>query len=467
MSIQDLRKKLKPTPVAAMEEQDQQLDKTLGRGNRNNTSDYHKIDNGKNVFRIYPPHDSIDEKTGKPNPFAEPKVVTYIPAMVPERDADGKEIKENGKTKLKLSAKPVFNAKIHGKTDAWGNSVGKDAIEEFIRLTLEKAKVLYPDSEEERKKFCLPIFGQYSKDSSKRVNGIIYQQTWIAYADKIEGEKITFGRLELKKAVKNRLNKIAAIESDNEPLGTDPFTDLDEGRAIVIIYNKDAEKPEDYYTTEIDNSTIDEVVNGRKVKIQKAFPVTDEQLEKFAKVDSLTKIYRNAFTRKDLDIQITGLKMLDDKYKLGVFDTDEFQAILEELVELYPVEESTDEKTEKVQEESEVMTAEKSKDDLPWKDDGTDKDDFDYMNREELKAYIKENSIPIVVRPAALMPDDSIRVAIREYEAAKSVGVEEPQQDSLSTHLGSQPHELETTTKTKPLTAKERLEALKKQQQGS
>lgn len=468
MAISDLRNKLKPTPAAAMAEADAQLDATMGRKGSNYNNEKHSIDVGTNLFKFYPPHEQYDER-GKPNPFAEPVVTTYVPGMILDRDKDGKEQKdEKGNIKLKLGMRPVFNSKVHGKRDANGLPVTKDLIEEFIRLMQEKAKTI--DLEEERKEFMVPVYGRFiNKGNAKNVNGINYAQKWSIYADKIDSQGAAkIAELEVGKAVKNSLNKIAAIESANEPLGTDPFTDLDEGRGVKIVYNNSADKPEDYYTVMLDNSTVSVVLEGgKKANVVKTYPISDENLEKFSKMKPLAELYRNVFKSSDFQIQLKGLREVDVKYKIGIFDTEEFQAIAEEIATHYPPEEdkkaepttaTTTEKTtveEKTETQDEEMTA------------GTPEvvtetqtgDDFDVMTREELKEFCKDNSTGIIVKPVSLMSDNQLRDAIRGWMNAKDIKVEEPIPDELSKHIGTEKHTLpESEVK---ISAKDRLEALK------
>lgn len=476
--LDKLRKRLKPVSVASMEAQDKELDTTLGRKNSN--SDQHKIEEGRNLFKFYPPHDTNDPLTGKPNPFAEPKVVVFLPAMVVDRDKDGKEIKDGDKVRMKEGVKPVFNAKVHGKKDRYGNSLTKDLVEEFIRIANERAKLI--ENKEDREKYLLPIYGQYSPDPKKRVNGITYRSTWETYAEKWTGDSSKFGTLEIGKAIKNRLNKISAIEAANEPLGTDPFTDLENGRAVAIIFNKQAEKPEDYYTTEIDNSTVEEVIEGgRKIKVLKTYPVSDERLIEFSKSKPLAEIYRNAFKRRDLDLQIAGLQMLNDKNKMGICETEEFLLIVEELLAEYPEEakdvESNDTddsvmttSTTTVQPvkatTTTTTTVQEVKTDLPFDDD---QDMFSVMNRDELKEFNKDNSCGIVVKPASIYSDNQFREDLRTWFRANQAGVTDSSEevtttttlDSAAQHLGTETDQLDTVETKKPLTAKERLEALR------
>jgi len=479
MAIEDLRKKLKPVSVAVMEGQDKKLNDTLGIKEYSGR-DGHKIEDGRNLFRIYPPHEPVDEN-GIANPFAEPKVITYLPAMVADKDKDGNFLKDGDKVRLKLGVKPVFNSKVHGKLDSKRNPLTKDLVEEFIRIANEKAKTL--TSKEEKERFLLPIYGAYSPDPKLRVNGIVYQPKWEVYADKIKGDQSigytsVFKPLEIGKAVKNRMNVISAMESANEPLGTDPYTDLDEGRAVVIVYKKDATDPKDYYTTEIDTATVEvEVMGGKKGKILRTFPITDDQLEVFAKAKPLTEVYRNVFKRSDLDTQLTGLKMLDEKYKMGIVETEEFQAIAEELMEQYPAEVKKGEETsQESSSDDEPMTTSTTtlpvttktttvgvRTDLPFDED---KDEFSDYTRDDLKEYNKDNNCGILVKPASQYTDEQFREDLRTWVRSQNVKANTettiPEVDSATKHLGPETDKLNEVETKAPLSAKEKLELLKK-----
>jgi hypothetical protein len=214
-------------------------------------------------------------------------------------------------------------------------------IDEFIKLAHKKAETAY-ETDADRRKFLVPIYGVYSKDPLKKVDGISYTTKWAMYVDKIAGGNfVKFGRVEIGKLVKKKINSISAIESSDSPLGTDPFTDLDEGRALKIIFNPNAEQADDYYTTSIDSSTVtEELPDGRKVQLLRTYPVSDDRLMTFLGAPPLAKMYREVFKRSDFDIQLTGLQLLDKQYNMGIVETEEFQRIAEEIAQFFPVEES-------------------------------------------------------------------------------------------------------------------------------
>lgn len=509
MGIEDLRKRLKPVPVSTLVSDDAELDKVLGR-EKNSNDDLIKIRDGMNIFRLYPPHEPID-KFGKVNPFAEPLVVTYVPAYVNEKDDRGNFIKDaNGAIKKKLSRKPVFNAVIHGKRTVTGQPATKDLVEEFIKIAVKNSQTMFEAKDEEkRKKYLEPIYGVYSPDPNKRVEGIMYSTKWTIYVDLIEGGVPTrFGRIEIGKSVKNDINSISAIESNDEPMGTDPFTDLDEGRCLKILYNSKATQAADYYTVSIDSTTeMMELSSGKKVPVLRTIPITDERLEIFAKAKPLSEIYRNVFSRRDFDIQLTGLKMLDSKYELCVFDTPEFQAIAEDIVKHYPIDEAKEEKEVVDESKLEGTTSEHEpldpqdslisgktlgsvveKKELSSTQQRVEETDmFSSMTRDELKEYSIEAMTGILLKPTSVMSDDDLRNELRVWRLAnqnqfeallegKPEGrlenispniveeVERGDPKSVSQSLGEKTSETPITTPV--LSAKDRLEALKKKQQG-
>lgn len=407
------RSKYRSTTTAALVDSDKETDKKMGKSD-NGRADFLTIDNGKNVFRIYPPH-----MNGGGVLFAEPKVVTFLPVYVEEKDDRGKMVKV-------LKQKNVFNGKVHGK-------LTKDLVDEYINFVKKLAsdRNLTGDA---YKEFLAPLYGVYSKDSAKRKQGITYRNTWTLYADKYEGDKVTFGRLEIGKSVKERLNKIAAsTESSDDPAGVDPFTNPDDGRAIVITYNKDADKPQDYYTTELDNSTT----KSQGMVLVKTYPLTDEQLEHLETFPSLVKLFHNVFTRRDFELQLDGLKNFDEANEnYQVFSHDEWFNIIDSIDEQLPA-------SEEEEEELEV-------------DEKVDGDEFDLMTRAELKAYNVSEGFN--VRITTSMSEDDIRGLIRsaiENSDSKETEVEEV--DEVE-----EVEEKATSTASVPSIAQERLAALRK-----
>lgn len=396
------RSKFKRTSASQLAQQDKELNKTMGRKEKQGNG--HDIEDGSNLFRIYPVHPDIAEK--HPNAvFAQPFVQTFIPAMVQDKDKSGNILKDSdGKPKLKEGVKPVFNAKVHG-------GFSKDLIDEYISLAVQNAKDMGLQGDD-YKEYLKPIYGAYSKDPKKNINGINYPQVWIMYADKYPNANPAanpvFDELRIKKAIKERLNKISAIEAANDPLGTDPFTDIEEGRAIKILKDSAAENPQNYYTTELDSSTVNEVIGNRTVKVQKAYPLSDEQLDHFLKQEPLfVKYGKKLATRKNFESQLAGLEMFDTKWEMGIFELPKWSEIVAECDSYYP---ENDAASEQADDQAEDNSPE------PEAPSG---DEFDLMDRKELTTFCKDNKTGILVRPN--LTDDAIREKLREWKAATTI----------------------------------------------
>lgn len=379
------RSKFKSTSVAKAKQADAEVAAVSGKNDRGPSADYHKIKPGVNYHRLYPPHPGDGGEL-----YAVPKGVHWIPQEVPKKDKEGKPLKDaKDEFIMEVKERPIFNAKIHG-------GFKRDIIEEYIAFAEKVAEETYPDTvknfEESRKTFLDPIKGGFGS----KYPGIVLRQTWVAYSDEMtigkDGELVSkvLGRLEMGKAVKFRLNSLAATESAEDPLGTDPFTDPEEGRAISIKYDKEAKRPADYYITEM----YSPLIPGGKGRIR-LYPLSDDDLIKFEAYPSLKKMFVNVYDRKTFDNAVKGLKLFDDQHELGIFAYEEFLDICEELSSEIP--DTANGSTSTGDEEDQEP-------------DG--RDEFDKMDRDELKAYVRTNGLNIVVNKQ--LDDDNVRDAIRE-----------------------------------------------------
>jgi len=410
------RSKFKATTSKTLKQKDEETQNLVS--NKPNQADYINIPakdrNGKKIdgtytVRIYPFHPD-----GGGDTFCEVKGVHWLKVMSPKRDKDGKIQKDDKGNEIKeLRPKPVFNSKIHGGTP-------KDIVEEYIAFAEKVAKENFPTSLDKQKDFLAPIKGGFGT----KFDGLLVRQTWVMYADLIgdDGKK-TFGRLEVGRAVKQRLNAIAASESPNDPLGTDPFTDIVDGRAVKITYDGNAKKSQDYYTTEID-STFDKVT-----KMIKLYPLSDEDLEKFLTYPSLASQFKNVYSKKDFNLAIEGLKNFDDEFKLGIFGYEAFLDIAEEIEAYYPdVENPTDGEGQEEEEVEEMKPVAKQptkakpiakkpvveeEEEIEEEEIAEEGDEFSEMSRNDLKIYIRDNKTGIVVTPK--MSDEDVRNKLREW----------------------------------------------------
>jgi hypothetical protein len=428
------RSKFKSTSVSSMVQKDKEVETQLRRDN--GYTGYHDIDEGLNTFRAYPAHpDSEGDQ------FAEPVCVAYLPVMYQEKDKDGNLLTEKGKPKMKEGRKSVFNSRIHGNAK-------KDLVEEYITFMEKKAKDFF-DTESEQKEFMSHILGKYDAKAENRLPSSNYQTTWTLYADKYTGGVPTFGRLSIKKTVKERLNKIASqLDDANNPLITDPFSDVEDGRAFTVFYNKNATKAADYYTTEIDSAQVDTKIGGKTYKVARTYPLSDEQLETFLKAQSLYSTYHNVFKKEDFEFQMEGLKLLDDKlvdkFGLGAFQFDDFLDLAEECSLQFESEETSDDTQE---ENIGTHEGEEVVEETPEKTDDGINDTYSEMDRSQLKSEIQLNRMGIIIKSTDT--DDSLRERIREWKSEQGEKDPEPE------------------VKTENLSAKERIAALKAKAQAS
>jgi hypothetical protein len=371
------RSKFKPTSAAKMAETSQATESAMGAGGASRPGMI-KLKPGKNTLRIFPAHPDTD------GDFCKPSVKTFLPMMVKERDSSGKETGNE-----KEGSKPIFNARVHGGKD-------KDLVEEYIKLARVIAEAEIKDSNL-RQAFLDKVYGKFVPGSQTAPKGINYKAAYVMYAKNVvSGE---FGRLEVGKSVKDMMNKISANEADGEPMGVDPFTDVEDGRALLIVYDKEAKKAADYYTTSLDTS-IDKVT-----KMATFYPISDEELEKFAAQPTLESMYSNVFTRKDFLLQVEGLQFFDKKNDMKIWNREEWIDVLEEISAWYP-ETPVDVTDEEPEEGAEEVDDEK---------DEVKSDQFDLMSRTELKALNVTNKYGIVVKQS--MSDDDLRQLVRAASA--------------------------------------------------
>ena len=127
------------------------VNKTM-RVNNSNRGDYLTIDEGINVFRLFPPHNP-DE------PTFQPTVVYWLDCRVPKQDAEGNPIEGE----FEWKRRPIFDSRIHGNTQ-------KDIIDEYIKFT--RNAIFTNNSSEDAKKLVAAINGWRDK-SGKWNPGIL------------------------------------------------------------------------------------------------------------------------------------------------------------------------------------------------------------------------------------------------------------------------------------------------------
>jgi hypothetical protein len=398
------REKFKASSVGSMQEQQKEVESKLP-SNNNNRAGYVNLQEGVNRLRFYPAHPAQ-----KSDAFLFPKMThwLHVPVQVEQKD----------KTfKTEIQKKPIFNSRIHGNTI-------KDIVEEYIAFA-QKIVVEEEMSEEEGKKFLSPITAFGGKYNLKG------QLKWVGFADHTFNKKTTFGRIELSTGVKDAMNKIAASSDDAEDvIETDPFTDPDDGRCLLVDYDKQENQkvkdPKKFYSATID--------------FKKTTPLTDEQLEEFEKQQPLESQLKDCYTRKDFELALEGLRYLDGiEFKelgsenYGFFDDPEFQAIVNEVASYYSDEPSNEE------EESPLPKKESTKKAAEKKSDSSDNDDLPFdipleeMSRQQLKGVIRREQLSVQVQPSHSEEDlvEMIKIE-RKIKETQSNEEEEEVEEELS-----------------------------------
>ena len=227
----------------------------------------------------------------------------------------------------------------------------------------------------------------------------------MCYADRVNGDDQLRAKLwEFKKMVRDAMNKLAFSEDEDEVIEVDPFTDPDEGLPINVTYRKNPNKKkgENYY----------EVAFPKKVS---ARPLTDEAIEYSMPLQPLSEVIYQ-YGLRDFERAVEGLQNFDENNEIGLFDDDDWLEHLEEIKAQYDADEE-EEKPEKsakkvVKKDAPVSKKVVVEDDEEEDDaEDSDGDEFDDMDRSELKKYISKNELEISVKKS--MSDDDLREAIR------------------------------------------------------
>ena len=386
MAKNSLRDQFKPTSVKSLKKNAEEDEKMLGIS----SNEYLQLEDKKTIkIRIFPAHPGMDA-------FYTRRKCYWLPFQ----KNDG----EMGRTSVNDSV-------IHGGTKM-------DLVDEYL-----KAAKKYVGSDSEKLE---ALTGR---------DGLLPSYSWICYADKVQPDTELKAKLwEFRKSVRDALNRLAFTEDEDEAIETDPFTDIDEGLPVMVSYNKtpNRKKGENYY----------DVVFAKKPTPR---PLTDSELEYFATLKPLNEVI-GTYTIADFDRALAGLQIFDEENEIGLFDDDSWLEKVEEIRAQY---DSSDEEpkkgktTKKVaaedddddDDEEEKKPAKKTKkvtkvdddddedeksseetDDDDDDDSTSDSDEFDDMERNDLKKYIKQNELDIVVKKS--MSDDDIRDAIRAAVAA-------------------------------------------------
>ena len=401
----NFREKFKATKIKDLKKAVDKDDAMVGVSN----NDYLNLEDGKTLkIRIFPAHPGHEQ-------FYVPKKCYWL-SFPAEDGGDNKR-------------GTVLDSIVHGGTKM-------DLVQEYVKY----AKKKYGDDDDKME--TLTGTGMNS-------NALNPQYSWLCYASIVTPDEELHPKVwEFKKMVRDALNKLAFDEDNDEPIEVDPFTDPDDGLVLAVKYLKkpNKKKGENYYE-------VDFAKTGKK-KEAYSRAITDEELEAFSRLKPLNEVVPR-YTKKEFDRALEGLQCWDEEFDFNLFDDDEWLEIVEAVKEQYngssddddedekpkkktvkktskkveeeedaddeeekkPAKKSAKKKVEEEPEDSEEDDSEEEEtdDEDDSEEEETDGDEFDDMDRKELKHYIKENELEITVKKS--MSDDDIRDLIREAVA--------------------------------------------------
>ena len=401
----NFREKFKATKIKDLKKAVDKDDAMVGVSN----NDYLNLEDGKTLkIRIFPAHPGHEQ-------FYVPKKCYWL-SFPAEDGGDNKR-------------GTVLDSIVHGGTKM-------DLVQEYVKY----AKKKYGDDDDKME--TLTGTGMNS-------NALNPQYSWLCYASIVTPDEELHPKVwEFKKMVRDALNKLAFDEDNDEPIEVDPFTDPGDGLVLAVKYLKkpNKKKGENYYE-------VDFAKTGKK-KEAYSRAITDEELEAFSRLKPLNEVVPR-YTKKEFDRALEGLQCWDEEFDFNLFDDDEWLEIVEAVKEQYngssddddedekpkkktvkktskkveeeedaddeeekkPAKKSAKKKVEEEPEDSEEEDSEEEEtdDEDDSEEEETDSDEFDDMNRKELKHYIKENELEITVKKS--MSDDDIRDLIREAVA--------------------------------------------------
>jgi hypothetical protein len=393
--------RFKPTPLKQMAERKEEVQKIT-----NDSDDFQNGDKFKKLnikkdgtynIRVYPPHPVPEANS------LEAKVIYFVPGERKKRNDRNQVIKnEKGEEVIERYNRPVFDSRVHGQAPY-------DLIDTYIGLVKKKAESLFPENKDNQKNYLLPISG--NRFNGGTLNGLNPMRSFLMYGDLIdikEGEEVyTFHEFEVHRSIENGMQKIAAIENKQDPLGTDGcFTDPLDGRPVQIIVDsvKGKANSADYYTVAITNEMEKVNVNGKLINAMKQYPISEEQLDWYEKEVPALVEYRKKFTGKDLEIQLKGLILFDEEHRFNVLETEEFKDVYNTLDKLFPkVEEPAKENGSS---ENGYANSNSGK--------PQSEDEFDLMDMAELRQYIKDAGLNITV--LTRFTEQDVKETIREVE---------------------------------------------------
>lgn len=383
-----LRSQLKATSIKRLQKQIDADNEMVGTGA---SAEYLNLEDGKTIkIRIFPGH-----------PGQEDFYIAKKCYWLGFRTDDGE-----------MRRGTVLDSKVHGGTK-W------DIVEEYVKYA---KKFIGNDADK-----LEALVG-----SGPKSNSLNPQYSWLCYADRVNGDDQLRAKLwEFKKMVRDAMNKLAFSEDEDEVIEVDPFTDPDEGLPINVTYRKNPNKKkgENFY----------EVAFPKKVA---ARPLTDEEIEYFMGQKPLNEVL-SKYGMRDFEKALEGLQNFDEDNEIGLFEDEAWLEHLEEIKAQYDADDEDDAPKKKTATkkttvkkaapapEEDDEDAEEEEGDDEEEDDAeeqeNDGDEFDDMDRSELKKYISKNGLEVSVKKS--MSDDDLREAIRAASKAEPEEEGEEEED--------------------------------------
>lgn len=361
------------------------------KSNERKYGDFLSIDEGRNIFRLFPPHDPKD-------PTFQPKAVYWLTCRVPKKDSDGNIIEGE----YEWRSKPIFDSRVHGGTP-------KDIVDEYIKCT---KRTIFDENQnkEDAKKKLMPINGFRGKDG-KWNRGITLSTTYIAYATKGDIKISNFGQLEIFPADKDALENLNVDDVSGDVIQTDIFSgpnapDEENGGCKFVINLSRDEKTGKYIRT---ISKL-EFKPERGVDMNTAWKefndsqrIPDDVLEHWSEMEPLAERFHNSYKRSDFNYAVEALQKFDEDNGYGTFENDEFLDVLREIDAYYPEEKASEGDDLPFENPKPAAKSQKKADPEPEVEEEEEEapeneaPDFSSMSRVELKKFIKENDLGITV----------------------------------------------------------------------
>lgn len=260
---------------------------------------------GRYVLRVLP------SKTGRPYI---PRKTVKLPVECPVYNSNGED---TGKKEVKM--KDIFTSDIHSERMG-----GKDAVLTYIDYVYELASEI--QDADERKKFLAPING-YRNKQKQWVWGISAQLNYVCYVY-AENE---IHRFDIRPQWWKELKKISIERCDDDVLSIDIFSDYEKGYPLIVNTSLNDKNKLEFALS----CDLPKVGENWDEFFEKNI-VSDEVLESLEELPKLEDMYVDVFSRKDWNLQIEGLERIDEQYKFGIFQNDQFLDELEEIEKLVP-----------------------------------------------------------------------------------------------------------------------------------